>query len=130
MSSQVKKDLAMGPQDDLAEVQVVFVQGTVGTLSPATAGVTVVPPPGYDVLLRVDMSQNMNDLSIHAGKNRAIVRALYRIGTPLTLYKIFSVNGVTPSELRITGTPPGATDINVFFGRRKAASKNQPEECS
>jgi len=119
----------MGPQEDLAEVQVVYAFGTVGTLDPATAGVRVVPPPGYDVLLRIDCSQNFNDLRVHAGKNDVLVRALYRIGTPLTLYKIFSVNGVTPAEVRITGTPAGAADINLFFGRRKAASKNQPGEC-
>jgi hypothetical protein len=116
MASIQKKVAVVGPQGDLAEVRCVFGTGNVAAFA---AGVQVTSPPGFNVIVRVDLSQNMNDLAIRNGRELLVPRALYRIGTPLTMFTIFTYDGESPVNLTLTGTPAGNTDFNIFFGRLK-----------
>jgi hypothetical protein len=116
MASIEKKVVLMGPQEDLAEVRCIFGAGSVAQFA---AGVQVTSPPGFNVIVRWDSSQNFNDLTIRCGRDFLVPRALYRIGTPLTMFTIFTFDGESPVNLTLTGTPAGFTDFNIFFGRLK-----------
>lgn len=116
MSTQVKKELAMGPQEDLQEVRSVFVSGSIGEFA---AGVPVKIPLGFTVLVRIDASQNFNDLRVHAmGRDNPVVRCLYRIGTPYTCF-VAHGEGSSQQKFVITGTPAGACDMNIYLGKFK-----------
>lgn len=111
-----KKVTVMGPQQDLEEVRSVFITGGIAAYA---AGVEAIIPKGFNVLVRIDSSQNFNDLAISVrGSRDPIVRCLYRIGTPYTCFVTFA-EGEQTQNVVVTGTPAGAADMNIFVGKFK-----------
>jgi hypothetical protein len=114
-----KKVVVMGPQEDLQEVRSVFLTGGIAQYA---AGVEVAIPAGFNVLLRIDCSQNFNDLAVASNGSRTpIIRCLYRIGTPYTCFLTFA-EGEQKQFLTVTGTPAGACDMNLFIGKFKPSA--------
>lgn len=109
----------MGPQEDLEEVRSVFITGGIAAYA---AGVEATIPKGFNVLLRIDCSQNFNDLAVSVrGARDPVVRCLYRIGTPYTCFVTFA-EGEQKQNIVVTGTPAGACDMNIFIGKYKPSA--------
>ena len=112
--------MSQGPHEELQEVRSVFITGGIANYA---AGVTARLPAGFPVLLRVDANQNFNDLRVRAeGRDTAVLRAVYRIGTPYTCFVRLSP-GSSQQHLVISGTPAGACDMNIFVGKLKPQFK-------